>query len=83
MIKVIEIKTPNCIKCKTIQPKLDALKAKYANVQFIETLYPDDSLAEELFNKFRLRCAPSFIIDKDGGQEQVEFAEIEGKIKHV
>ena len=39
MIKVIEIKTPNCSRCKQFEPEYQRIKSMYPDIEFSELVF--------------------------------------------
>ena len=70
MIKISEIKTSNCARCKSIEPEYNNLKTefieKYPNlVEFKEYVLNIDEEAKTYMTKYSLRAAPSFVVEVD------------------
>lgn len=63
MIKVIEIKTPNCARCKQFEPEYQKIKSTYTDIEYSELVFGQDPKAMEYANQFAIRSAPTFIIE--------------------
>lgn len=87
-IEIIEIKTPNCMKCKFLEPQWKQLQQEmlslYPNIiSFKELVLSVDPQAASLVKEFNIKSAPSFIIilnevDSDNyNQELIKLEDIE------
>lgn len=89
MIKVSEIKTPNCTRCKAIEPEYIALKnkfiAEYPNdITFHEYVLNVNDEAKEYMTKYGLKAAPSFVIEVDSTEGKVvKFDELEETLQNL
>ena len=82
MIKIIEIITPNCSKCKDIKPLYeviqDRIHEQYPNkVEFITYVFPTDNEAKTIVSEFNIKIAPSFILDYNNDMSLISLNEIE------
>lgn len=75
--KCIEVKTPNCPRCKMFEPAYQELQKKYP--QFIYQIYVFgvDQEAQELATKYSIRSAPTFIVMNGENVEVVKQEELE------
>lgn len=76
MIKISEIKTPNCMRCKSIEPSYVALKEDFTSkfpekVEFKEYILNVDTEAKVYMEKYSLRAAPSFVVEVNGEEGKV------------
>lgn len=89
MIKVSEIKTPNCTRCKAIEPEYIALKnkfiAEYPNdINFYEYVLNVNDEAKEYMTKYGLKAAPSFVVEVDSTEGKVvKFDELEETLQNL
>lgn len=60
--KCIEIKTPNCPRCKLFEPTYQELQKKYPQFDYSVFVFGIDKEAQELATKYSIRSAPTFII---------------------
>ncbi len=66
MAKVIEIKTPNCSRCKLFEPEYQKIQAEHPENTYEVLVFGVNSEAMEYANKFGIKSAPTFIIEQDG-----------------
>jgi len=89
MITVSEIKTPNCSRCKAIEPQYKELKEKlltdYPNkIEFHEYVLNINEEAKTYMIKYNLRAAPSFIVETDlENGKVVKFEELKETLSTV
>ena len=89
MIVVSEIKTPNCIKCKSIAPNYNNLKEEFISkfpekIEFKEYTLNIDNEAKDYMNKYNLKSAPSFIVEvnnEDG--KVVKFEDLKEELSII
>lgn len=80
MIKIIEIKTPNCSRCKQFEPELERLVKEY-NCELEIKVFGESPEVNDLVNKYSIRSAPTFIIIKDDKEELAKPETLEEVLK--
>lgn len=65
MIKIIEVKTPNCSRCKMFEPTLEKLVKEY-NCELEVKVFGRDPEVNELVEQYGIRSAPTFIVISNG-----------------
>lgn len=86
MIKVIEIKTPNCTRCKQFEPEYQRIKTVYPNIEYSELVFGQNTEAMEYAKTYGIKAAPTFIvinIDEQGNEfsQAVKPENLEESIK--
>ena len=66
MAKIIEIKTPNCPRCKMFEPEYQQIQADYPNYTYEALVFGIDPEAMEYSTKYGIKSAPTFIIEQEG-----------------
>lgn len=66
MAKVIEIKTPNCSRCKVFEPEYQRIQAENPNNTYEVLVFGINPEAMEYATKYNIKSAPTFIIEQDG-----------------
>lgn len=83
MNKIIEIKTPNCQRCKTFEPELQRLLKEYTIYELEVKVYGQDSDAIDLANKYGIHSAPTFIVIKGDKEELAKPETLEEVLKSL
>lgn len=65
MAKIIEIKTPNCSRCKLFEPEYQKIQAEYPENTYEVLVFGQNPKAMEYANKFGIKSAPTFVIEQD------------------
>lgn len=63
MAKVIEIKTPNCSRCKQFEPEYVKIQEKHPENEYIALVFGQDEEAAKLATTYGIRAAPTFIVE--------------------
>ena len=66
MAKVIEIKTPNCTRCKLFEPQYQKIQAEHPENTYEVLVFGQNPEAMEYANKFGIKSAPTFVIEQEG-----------------
>lgn len=89
MITISEIKTPNCTRCKSLEPSYNILKEEFISkfpekVEFKEYVLNVDEEAKTYMMKYKLRAAPSFVVEVNGEDGKVvQFEELKNELTTV
>lgn len=79
MAKIIEIKTPNCTRCKQFEPEYNKIKESHPDHIYEELTFGVNPAAMEYATKFGIKSAPTFIIEQESKDtivvKQEELAE--------
>lgn len=80
MITVSEIKTPNCTRCKAVEPNYNLLKKEFTSkfpekIEFREYVLSVNDEAKLYMTKYGLRAAPSFVVEVNGENGKVVYFE--------
>lgn len=73
----IEIKTPNCPRCKMFEPTYQELQKKYPGYEYKEYVFGVDPEVQDFVTKYSIRSAPTFIVTNGGDVEVVKQEELE------
>lgn len=76
----IEIKTPNCPRCKMFEPTYIELQKKFPKYTYSTKVFGIDSEAQELATKYSIRSAPTFIVTNGDNVEVVKQEELEATL---
>jgi len=82
MIKIIEVKTPNCSRCKQFEPTLEKLVKEY-NCELEVKVFGEGPDVNDLVNKYSIRSAPTFIVIKDDKEELAKPETLEEVLKSL
>lgn len=80
MAKVIEIKTPNCTRCKQFEPEYKKIQESHPEHTYEELVFGVNPSAMEYATKYGIKSAPTFVIEQEGKdtivvkQEELEKA---------
>ena len=66
MAIVIEIKTPNCSRCKMFEPEYQKIQSEHPEHEYKVLVFGQDSSSMEYATKYSIKSAPTFIIEQDG-----------------
>lgn len=89
MITISEIKTPNCMRCKSLEPSYNILKEEFTSkfpekVEFKEYVLNVDDEAKTYMTKYSLRAAPSFVVEINGQEGKVvRFEDLKEELNTV
>jgi thiol-disulfide isomerase/thioredoxin len=84
MAKIIEIKTPNCSRCKQFESEYQRIQAENPENTYIVLIFGKDPEAMEYANKYGIKSAPTFVIEQDGKDTiVVKQEELEQTIKSL
>ena len=75
--KCIEVKTPNCPRCKMFEPTYQELQKKYPQFTYEVKVFGIDLEAQELATKYSIKSAPTFVIMNGESVEVVKQEELE------
>ena len=75
--KCIEVKTPNCSRCKMFEPTYQELQKKYPQFIYEVKIFGVDQEVQELVTKYSIRSAPTFIVMNGENVEVVKQEELE------
>lgn len=78
--KCIEVKTPNCPRCKLFEPAYQELQTKYPQFAYEVKVFGVDSDVQELVTKYSIRSAPTFIVMNGENVEVVKQEELEATL---
>jgi len=73
----IEVKTPNCSRCKQFEPTYQEIQKKHPEYQYRVLVFGQDPEAQELATKYSIRSAPTFVIMNGDNVEVVKQEELE------
>lgn len=73
----IEVKTPNCPRCKLFEPAYQELQTKFPQYEYKVFVFGQDPEAQELATKYSIRSAPTFIVTNGENVEIVKQEELE------
>ncbi|MBO7043100.1 thioredoxin family protein [bacterium] len=82
MIKIIEVKTPNCQRCKMFEPTLEKLVQEY-NCELEVKVFGESDDVIDLVNKYSIRSAPTFIVIKEDKEEIAKPETLEEVLKSL
>lgn len=83
MIKVIEIKTPNCSRCKQFEPEYQRIKSMYPYIEFLELIFGQNPEAMDYAKKYNIKAAPTFVIINDDREELAKPETLEEVLKSL
>lgn len=84
MAKIIEIKTPNCPRCKTFESEYQRIQKENPNNIYEVLVFGIDPKAMEYSNKYSIKSAPTFVIEQEGKDAIiVKQEELEQTIKSL
>ena len=84
MAIITEIKTPNCPRCKTFEPEYQRIQFEHPEHEYKVLVFGVNPEAMEYANKFRIKSAPTFVIEQDGKDTiVVKQEELENIIKSL
>ena len=84
MAKIIEIKTPNCPRCKLFEPQYQEIQANYPEHTYEVLVFGINPEATEYATKYGIKSAPTFIIEQaDKEAIIVKQEELEQTIKSL
>ena len=84
MAKVIEIKTPNCPRCKTFEPEYQRIQKENPDNMYEVLVFGIDPKAMEYSTKYSIKSAPTFVIEQEGKDAIiVKQEELEQTIKSL
>jgi len=84
MAKIIEIKTPNCPRCKLFEPQYQEIQANYPEHTYEVLVFGVNPEATEYATKYSIKSAPTFIIEQaDKEAIIVKQEELEQTIKSL
>lgn len=66
MANIIEIKTPNCPRCKTFEPEYQRIQKENPNNTYEVLVFGIDPKAMEYSTKYGIKSAPTFVIEQEG-----------------
>jgi len=66
MARVIEIKTPNCQRCKQFEPEYQKIQTENPNHTYEVLVFGKDKAAMEYATKLGIKSAPTFVIEQEG-----------------
>jgi len=75
--KCIEVKTPNCPRCKMFEPTYQELQKKYPQFTYEVLVFGINPEAQELATKYSIKSAPTFIVTNGESVEVVKQEELE------
>lgn len=73
----IEVKTPNCPRCKMFESDYQLLQQKYPCYTYKVVVFGIDPEAQELAIKYDIKSAPTFIVMNNGSVEVVKPEDLE------
>ena len=80
MAQIIEIKTPNCPRCKMFEPEYQQIQSNYPEHTYKVLVFGKDPEASEYATKYNIKSAPTFVIEQEGKEaivvKQEELEEI-------
>lgn len=82
MIKIIEVKTPNCSRCKSFEPELERLIKEY-NCELEVKVFGESEEVIDLVNKYSIRSAPTFIVISENKEELAKPETLEEVLKSL
>ena len=77
----IEIKTPNCSRCKMFEPIYQEIQKKYPQFTYEVKIFGVDPEAQELATKYAIRSAPTFIVINGENSVAVKQEELESTLE--
>lgn len=84
MAKIIEIKTPNCSRCKLFEPEYQRIQAENPNNEYVVLVFGKDPDAMEYARIYDIKSAPTFVIEQAGKDTiVVKQEELEQTIKSL
>ncbi len=84
MAKIIEIKTPNCSRCKLFEPEYQRIQAENPNNEYVVLVFGKDPDAMEYARTYDIKSAPTFVIEQAGKDTiVVKQEELEQTIKSL
>lgn len=84
MAKVIEIKTPNCSRCKLFEPEYQRIQSEHPENTYEVLVFGVNPEAMDYANKFGIKSAPTFVIEQEGKDTIiVKQEELEDTIKSL
>lgn len=83
MSKIIEVKTPNCSRCKAFEPELERLLKEYPEYELEVKVFGQSEEVIDLVNKYGIRSAPTFIVMKDDKEELAKPETLEEVLKSL
>lgn len=75
--KCIEVKTPNCPRCKLFEPAYQELQQKYPQYTYEVKVFGVDPDVQELVTKYSIRSAPTFVVMNGENVDVVKQEELE------
>lgn len=75
--KCIEVKTPNCSRCKQFEPEYQEIQKKHPDFEYSVLTFGVDAEAQELATKYSIRSAPTFVVMKGDEVKVVKQEELE------
>jgi len=76
MAHIIEIKTPNCQRCKQFEPEYQQIQAEFPNNTYDVLIFGQNPEAMEYATKYGIKSAPTFVIEQEGKDTIVVKQEI-------
>lgn len=76
----IEIKTPNCTRCKAFEPTYQELQKKYPDFNYSTLTFGIDKEAQSLATKYSIRSAPTFIVTCGDNVDVVKQEELDSTL---
>ena len=67
----IEVKTPNCPRCKMFEPTYQELQKKYPGYEYRVAVFGIDEEAKILSTIHNIKSAPTFVVYSDSGDVEV------------
>lgn len=83
MNKIIEVKTPNCQRCKQFEPTLQKLLQEYPDYELDVKVFGQSDDVIDLVNKYSIRSAPTFIVIKGDKEEIAKPETLEEVLKSL
>jgi len=84
MANIIEIRTPNCTRCKLFEPEYQRIQAENPQNTYSVLIFGKDPEAMEYSTKYGIKSAPSFVIEQEGKDTLVvKQEELEQTIKSL
>lgn len=84
MVRIVEIKTPTCPRCKAFEPEYQRIQSEHPEHTYEYLVFGIDPSAMEYANKYGIKSAPTFVIEQEGKEAiVVKQEELEAAIKSL
>ena len=67
----IEVKTPNCPRCKMFEHTYEELQQKFPQFEYQVVVFGVDSEAQDLAKTYNIKSAPTFVVYSGNGDTEV------------